>query len=89
MLYFLGLLLTGLVVGLLARLFKPGDDSMSMGKTILVGVTGALLASGIGRLFNWYQAGEAAGFIASTVGAIVVLFIYSSLTHRGDRLIHH
>ena len=66
----------GLVAGLLARALKPGDDKLSLLWTIVLGIAGALLAWFIGGAVGWYAPGEPAGFIASVVGAIVLLFLY-------------
>ena len=72
----LGTLIVGLIVGLVARAIKPGDDSLGWIMTILLGIAGAFLASYIGVAMGWYQQGDAAGWIASVLGAIVVLVIY-------------
>ena len=65
----------GLVVGLLARLLKPGRDRMGIILTTLLGIAGALLAGWFGRTMGWYGMGEPVGFIASLVGAIVILVL--------------
>lgn len=72
----LGTLIVGLIVGLIARAIKPGDDSLGWIMTILLGIAGAFLASYIGVAMGWYQQGDAAGWVASVLGAIVVLVIY-------------
>lgn len=72
----LGTLIVGLIVGLIARAIKPGDDSLGWIMTILLGIAGAFLASYIGVAMGWYRQGDAAGWIASVVGAIVLLVIY-------------
>ncbi|MCD2511856.1 GlsB/YeaQ/YmgE family stress response membrane protein [Comamonas endophytica] len=72
----LGTLIVGLIVGLIARAIKPGDDSLGWIMTILLGIAGAFLASYIGVALGWYQQGDAAGWIASVLGAIVLLVIY-------------
>jgi uncharacterized membrane protein YeaQ/YmgE (transglycosylase-associated protein family) len=69
----------GLIVGLVARLVTPGDDSMGWIKTILVGIGGALLATYGGQALGLYQAGQGAGFIGSVVGAVVLLFLLAKL----------
>lgn len=71
------IILIGLVVGVLARLIKPGRDNMGIILTILLGIAGALLANWVGQATGYYTAGEAAGFIAALVGAIVILLIVS------------
>ena len=72
----LGTLIVGLIVGLIARAIKPGDDSLGWIMTILLGIAGAFLASYIGVAMGWYQQGDAAGWVASIVGAIVLLVLY-------------
>ena len=72
----------GLVAGLLARAHKPGDDKLSLLWTIVLGIAGALLAWFIGGAVGWYAPGEPAGFIASVVGAIVLLFLYGMLRKK-------
>ncbi|QKV53042.1 GlsB/YeaQ/YmgE family stress response membrane protein [Comamonas antarctica] len=72
----IGTLIVGLIVGLIARAIKPGDDSLGWIMTILLGIAGAFLASYIGVAMGWYQQGDAAGWIASVLGAVVLLVIY-------------
>lgn len=77
MLSLIGTLIVGLVVGLIARALKPGDDKLGLIMTSLLGVAGAFAANFIGAKMGWYAPGETAGWIASVVGAMVLLFIYS------------
>lgn len=76
MLSLLGTLLVGLVVGFIARAIKPGDDKMGWIMTALLGVAGAFLATYVGMAMGWYQQGAAAGWVASVVGAVVLLVLY-------------
>lgn len=78
----IGTLFVGLIVGLLARALKPGDDSMGWILTILLGIAGSFLASYIGVAMGWYETGETAGWIASVIGAIVLLFVYGLLRSK-------
>ena len=70
-------IVVGLVVGFIARLLKPGDDNMGWIMTALLGIGGSFLASYVGSAMGWYPPGGAAGWIASVVGAVVLLVIYS------------
>jgi uncharacterized membrane protein YeaQ/YmgE (transglycosylase-associated protein family) len=70
-------ILIGLVVGLLARFLMPGDDKMGLILTTVLGVAGSLAATYAGQAMGWYTAGQGAGFIASLVGALVLLFVYN------------
>ncbi len=72
----LGTLIVGLIVGLIARFIKPGDDSLGWIMTILLGIAGSFVASYVGVALGWYRQGDAAGWIASIIGAIVLLVLY-------------
>ena len=72
----------GFIAGLLARALKPGNDKLSFRWTIVLGVGGALLAWFVGSTLGWYKPGEPAGFIASVVGAIVLLAIYAAMRKK-------
>ena len=69
----------GFVVGVVAKLLHPGKENMGFIVTILIGVAGSLVAGLVGEAVGWYKAGEGAGFIASVVAAIVLLFIYGKI----------
>lgn len=79
---FLGWILIGLLAGGLAKLIMPGKDPGGCLVTIVLGIAGALLAGFIGNSLGWYSQGQAGGFIAATLGAIVILFIYRLLVRR-------
>jgi uncharacterized membrane protein YeaQ/YmgE (transglycosylase-associated protein family) len=76
---FLWMLIVGLVVGAVAKLFMPGRDPGGVIVTMLIGVAGALVAGFLGRALGWYSEGQAAGFIASILGSILLLAIYRAL----------
>jgi uncharacterized membrane protein YeaQ/YmgE (transglycosylase-associated protein family) len=65
----------GFIVGLIARAILPGTQSLGLILTAVLGIAGALIAGFIGQAAGWYAEGQPAGFIASVVGAIVLLFI--------------
>ena len=75
-------ILIGLIVGLIARAVKPGDDKLGWIMTIILGVAGAFLASFVGSSMGWYAQGEPAGWIASIIGAVVLLIIYSLIRRK-------
>lgn len=79
---FIGMLIVGFIVGLLARALKPGDDKLGWIMTIVLGVAGSLIAGYIGRAAGWYAPGEPVGWIASIIGAIVLLVIYGMIKKR-------
>ena len=76
MMSLIGTLLIGLIVGFLARALKPGDDKLGWIMTALLGVAGSFLATYLGVAMGWYQQGEAAGWIASILGAMALLVVY-------------
>ena len=73
----IGTIIVGFIVGLLARALKPGNDKLGLIMTTVLGVVGSLGASFIGQKMGWYLPGAPAGWIASIVGAIVLLVVYS------------
>jgi uncharacterized membrane protein YeaQ/YmgE (transglycosylase-associated protein family) len=73
----LGTLFIGLIAGFIARALKPGNDSMGWIMTALLGVAGSFFAGFLGSALGLYRPGDAVGFLASVIGAIVLLVIYS------------
>ena len=82
MMSILGTLFIGLIVGFIARTIKPGDDKLGWIMTAILGVAGSFLASYAGKALGFYQTGQVAGFVASIVGAIVLLFVYALVRGR-------
>ena len=78
----LGTLLIGLVVGIVAKLLMPGRDPGGLIITMLLGIAGAFVAHWIGVQAGWYQPDQPAGFIASVLGAIILLILYRLLFRR-------
>ena len=76
MIWVLGWMLFGLIVGVIAKLVMPGRDPGGIFVTMLIGIVGAVLGGFLGRAIGWYQPGEPAGFLVATLGAILLLFIY-------------
>lgn len=75
-------LLVGLVVGAVAKFIMPGKDPGGIFVTMLLGVAGSVVANWIGRNAGMYAEGEVAGFIASVIGAIILLVVYRMFTGR-------
>jgi uncharacterized membrane protein YeaQ/YmgE (transglycosylase-associated protein family) len=75
-------IIIGLIVGALAKFVMPGKDPGGIIITILLGIVGAFVGTFIGRALGLYGPGQAAGWIMSVVGAIIVLAIYRAVVGR-------
>jgi uncharacterized membrane protein YeaQ/YmgE (transglycosylase-associated protein family) len=78
---------SGLVIGALARLAVPGPDPMPWWQTILLGIAGSLVGGLVGAAVGFTdtsEPGDAAGsFLVSVIGATVLLVIYRKyVQHR-------
>ncbi len=76
------MIVVGLIVGLFARALMPGDQKMGLVLTTLLGIAGSAVANWIGSAVGWYQYGASAGWIASIVGALIVLFAYGLIARK-------
>lgn len=72
----------GLIVGIVAKFLMPGKDPGGFIITAIIGIVGSFVATWIGQALNWYQAGQSAGWIASIIGAIILLLIYRMFSKR-------
>lgn len=75
-------LFIGLLVGIVAKFLMPGRDPGGFIITALIGVAGAFLAHFLGQKMGWYAEGEAGGFLALVVGAMLLLGIYRLIAGR-------
>ena len=77
---FLWIVLIGFVAGIIARLLSSAPNKPTgFLLTTALGIAGAFLATFVGQAVGWYAPDQGAGFIAATVGAIVVLFIWNRI----------
>jgi uncharacterized membrane protein YeaQ/YmgE (transglycosylase-associated protein family) len=79
----LATLIVGLIVGAVARFVMPGEQKMGWIMTMLLGIGGAVVAGFVGQSLGWYRAGQGAGWVASVIGAVVLLFVVQKL--RGTK----
>jgi uncharacterized membrane protein YeaQ/YmgE (transglycosylase-associated protein family) len=78
------IVIVGFVAGILARLLAPGPNKPSgFLLTTVLGIVGAFVATFIGQAIGWYKPGQGAGFVAATVGAVIVLFVWNRLVASG------
>jgi len=78
------IVVVGFVAGIIARVLSPGPNNPGgFILTTVLGIAGAFLATFIGQTIGWYRYDQGAGFIAATLGALIVLFIWNRLVvHR-------
>ncbi|WP_343598210.1 GlsB/YeaQ/YmgE family stress response membrane protein [Acinetobacter sp.] len=72
----------GFFAGLIARALHPGEDKAGFIVTTLLGIAGSLVATYAGRFLGFYAPGSSAGFLASILGAIIILVVYNFLTKQ-------
>lgn len=73
----------GFVAGLVAKFITPGDNKPSgFIMTTILGIVGSVVATWLGQAVGWYGPDGGAGFIASIVGAVIVLLIWGQLARR-------
>ena len=75
-------ILIGLVAGAIAKFIMPGKDPGGLIITILLGIAGSLIATYLGHLIGWYEAGQSAGFIGAIIGSILILLIYRLIKRK-------
>ena len=80
-------IIIGFIVGLVAKFLMPGRDPGGFIVTAILGIIGALVATFLGQALGLYAAGQSAGFIASVIGAMVVLFVYHLIRGRNRTVV--
>jgi uncharacterized membrane protein YeaQ/YmgE (transglycosylase-associated protein family) len=76
-------IIIGFVAGIIAKFLYPGSNEPSgFILTTILGVVGAVLATYLGQMIGWYQAGEGAGLIGAVVGAIILLAIWGMVAKK-------
>lgn len=85
--FIIGLIIVGLIAGFVARALVPGDDSMGIGATILLGIVGSFVGGFLADVL-FRSDGEdvglgPSGIIGSIIGAIIVLLVFNAVTRSG------
>jgi uncharacterized membrane protein YeaQ/YmgE (transglycosylase-associated protein family) len=73
------MVIVGFVVGLVARAILPGTQSLGFILTAVLGIAGSFAAGLVGSQLGWYAPGAPVGFIASVIGAAILLFVVGKL----------
>ena len=77
------IVLVGFIAGVIAKLLSRGPNRPSgFLVTTALGIVGAFAATFVGQAVGWYRPDQGAGFIAATIGALVVLFIWNRFAAR-------
>jgi uncharacterized membrane protein YeaQ/YmgE (transglycosylase-associated protein family) len=82
MMHWIWTILIGFVAGLIAKAIAPGGGPSGFWLTAILGIAGALAATFVGQMLGFYPEGHPAGFIASVIGAIVLLAIYHMIARK-------
>jgi len=82
-------IIIGFLAGLIARALMPGQQSMGLVATTLLGIAGSFIGGFVGSGFGtrgqiW--ALHPAGLILSVIGAFVLLLIVGLVTRRRTRV---
>jgi uncharacterized membrane protein YeaQ/YmgE (transglycosylase-associated protein family) len=75
-------IIVGLIVGFIARLAVPGKHPTGLLVTAVIGIAGSVIATAAGKAAGWYHTGQSASFLASIVGAIVLLLVLQAVSRR-------
>ena len=75
----IGMIVIGFLAGLIARAIKPGNDKLGFWMTTGLGIAGSFVAGFLGSRLGLYRQGEPVGFIASVIGAIIILVVFSMI----------
>jgi uncharacterized membrane protein YeaQ/YmgE (transglycosylase-associated protein family) len=84
MMHLLWTILIGFAAGLIAKAVTPGKGPSGFFLTSALGIAGSVAATYLGQLLGLYPSGHVAGFIASIVGAVVLLLAYHLFTRERD-----
>ena len=81
---FVWTIVLGFVIGVIAKFLNPGKENMGFIMTVVLGIAGSIVAGLVGQFFGWYRVGEGAGFIASVLAAVGLLWAYGRLRRGND-----
>ncbi|WP_290542455.1 GlsB/YeaQ/YmgE family stress response membrane protein [Aestuariivirga sp.] len=80
MFYIIGTIVIGFLAGVVAKFLVGGKNEPSgFVLTAILGIVGAFVATWLGQAIGWYGPDEGAGFIASIIGAIIVLAVWGAI----------
>ncbi len=80
----IGFIVAGLVIGALARLFKPGKQNLSIWMTLLLGLAGSVIGGivanvlGTGSIFEL----NVLGFVVAVIAAVLLIGVFEGAAGR-------
>ncbi|TAN03461.1 MAG: GlsB/YeaQ/YmgE family stress response membrane protein [Rhodanobacteraceae bacterium] len=81
--HWLWMIIIGLIIGVIAKFFDRDHAPVGWILTIVIGIIGSVLATWIGEKLGWWGPTGFVHFIASVVGAIILLAIYTAFKRKG------
>jgi uncharacterized membrane protein YeaQ/YmgE (transglycosylase-associated protein family) len=80
----IGFIVAGLVIGALARLFKPGKQNLGLLATLLLGLAGSVIGGVIANLLGTGDIFElnVLGFIVAVIAAVLLIGVAEGLAGR-------
>lgn len=78
---YLGWIVFGLVVGVIAKFLMPGKDPGGWIVTILLGIAGSFVGGFLASMIG-HNNSQTAGWIGSIIGAMLLLFLYRVIVGR-------
>ena len=83
--FILTMLIVGLIAGFLARAIVPGDDSMSVLQTLVLGLVGSFVGGFLGYVLFGKDLNEGAlqpsGLIGAVIGSVIALLVWNRVGH--------
>ena len=86
----LGLIVVGAIIGMLARLIKPGRQRLSILATVLLGIVGAIIGGLVGGLLNDNTSPfelNVLGFVFAVIAAVLLVGVAEGLSGRSNRAV--
>ncbi len=80
----IGFIVAGLVIGVLARLIKPGRQNLSVLATLLLGLVGSLIGGVVANLLGTGSIFElnVLGFVVAVIAAVLLIGVAEGATSR-------
>lgn len=80
----IGFLVAGLIIGALARLLKPGKQSLSLLATLGLGLVGSLIGGVIAQFFGTGSIWElnGLGFVLAVIASVLLVGTAEALTEK-------